>query len=182
MLKLNKYFALVLLIAIFFSFSVEAAKSQIKGDPELLWLSPLGDEDIENTPYNRCRIIRKIKPGMNNVSETTQNNYDIFSNYVSNLYAQSVKITSYIAEEKDEKTTDSATSDLSNEIALIEEGITKTTLDISRRMNIIVSFEAGIAILNSLEALQSLEPGAYEDFRALQNGKYEYVSDCEVLK
>lgn len=181
MLSLIKYVALVLVVGNCFAFSAEAAKSKIKGDPELLWLSPLGDEDIENTPYNRCRIIKKIKPGVNNVSETTQNNYDIFTNYASNLYAQSIKIISYIAEEKEDDSTDSST-DLSNEIALIEDSITKTTLDISRRLNIITSFEAGISILNSLETLQNLPPGVYADFRALQNGKYEYVSDCEALK
>lgn len=182
MFRVNKYFTLILLVSICVTFSILAAETEVKGDPEVLWLSPLGDDDIENTPYNRCRLIKKIKPGIDQVSETTQNNYDILSNYVSTLYAQSVKIVYYISEESDEENSESETSDLSNEIALIEDEISKTTLDISRRLNIITSFEAGITVLNSLEALQNLAPGVYAEFRALQDGKYEYVSDCEVLK
>lgn len=160
--------------------SANMLSAKVKGDPELLWLSPLGDEDIENNAYNRCRIIKMLKPGIGQTSTATKNSYDIFTNYISNLYAQAIKISAYIDQE--DEGDDSMTADISNEIAIIEEGIIQTTADISRRINIINSFEAGISILDSLEALDDLSPGIYSEFRAMEDGHYEYVSDCEVLK
>lgn len=181
MIKTCKYLTLVMLAICSFSFSAEAAKSKLKGDPELLWLSPLGDSNIENNAYNRCRLIKKIKPGVGNASESQKNNYDIMSNYVSNLYAQSIKISSYIASEKEKESAESP-ADLSNEKALIEKEITRRMADISRRMNIINSFEAGIVVLDSLWEMSRLSPTTYEEFRALKDGRYDYVTDCDVLK
>lgn len=161
--------------------SANMLSAKVKGDPELLWLSPLGDENIENNAYNRCRIIKMMKPGVGQTSTATKNNYDIFTNYISNLYAQAIKIAAYIDQEN-ESSNDYMSADISNEIAIIEEGIIQTTADISRRLNIINSFEAGISVLDSLEALDDLAPSVYSEFRALEDGKYEYVSDCKVLK
>lgn len=180
----QNYKLLISLVLMGFSFVLcgSEAKSKVQGDPTQLWLSPLEDEDIEDTAYNRCRIIRVMKPGIGQAGETTRNTYDTLSKYVSDLYAQSVKISAYIGQEEDEAATLSDSSaDLTNEIALIEEGIVNNLADISRRMNIINSFEAGILMLDSLEELKNSAPGLYAEFRALQDGKYEYVSDCKVL-
>lgn len=181
MLKNCKYFAVVLLAVCSFCLPVEAAKSKIKGDPELIWLSPLGSSNIENNAYNRCRLIRTIKPGVGEASKAQKNNYDILSNYVSNLYAQSIKISAYISSES-EKSENASTADLSNEKAVIEQEITRRLSDISRRMNIINSFEAGTMMLSALWNMNRLPPTTYSEFRALKDGKYDYVTECEVLK
>ncbi len=181
MLQNSKYFVLVMCFICSFFIMLTDAYAKVKGDPELLWLSPLGDEDIEETPYNMCRIIKSIKPGVGQTSTTTKNLYDIFSNYISNLYAQSIKISAYIAEEEEDEEDDSLSADISNEIAIIEEGIIQSTADIARRINIINSFEAGIAMLDALEELDNMAPGIYSEFLALDNGNYDYVSDCEYL-
>ena len=158
-----------------------AAKSPIKGDPELVWLSPLGDDDIQNTPYNRCRLIKTLKPGVGKASTTTDNTYNILANYATNLYAQAIKISAYIEDEKNAKT-NSKQPDLSNEVSLIENEITGRLVGISRRINIINSFEAGTEMLNNLQAITSMPPITYQTFRALVDGKYVYDSDCEALK
>ena len=156
------------------------AKSQVKGDPELMWLSPFGDDDIEDNGYNRCRIVRLVKPGSGKSTTTTQNRYDILSNYISNLYAQSIKISAHIEEEK--KKDDSSSTSTDNEIAIIEKEIVQRMADISRRLNIINAFEAGILMLDALNEIDTLPSDTYSSFRALNGSSYEYVSDCEVLK
>ena len=172
----------ILVFAILLSaiFAVPPSQAnEIKGDPELVWLSPLGDSDIENNAYNRCRLIRKIKPGAGKASEATKNNFDILSSYASNLYAQSLKIAGYIESEK-EKTASSGT-DLSDEKALLDEEIIKRLGDLSRRMNIINSFEAGVILLESLSIMIEQPQNAYSDFRVLKNGTFVDSTDCEDL-
>ena len=157
----------------------EAAEIKVQGDPELIWLTPLGKQDIENTAYNRCNFIRVMKPGSAKTSKTTKNTYDVLSNYISNLYAQSIKISAYIdAEEKE----DSPDVDLTDEKILLDKLVTRRIGNIARRMNIINSFEAGIAVLSNLIIINSMPSNTYETFRAVNDGKYEYVSDCKVLK
>lgn len=160
--------------------AVPAYAKKIKGDPELIWLSPLGDSDIENNAYNRCRLIRTVKPGAGETSKITKNKFDILSTYASNLYAQSLKIAGYIESEKEDNTP--STADLSNEKTLIDEEITKRLGDISRRMNIINAFEAGTMLLESLSVLYEQQPETYSDFRVLKNGSFVYSTDCEDLK
>lgn len=175
---------LCLVLACLFSFIVVlpvcAGQPKIKGDPEIVWLSPLGSSDIENNQYNRCLLIRKIKPGKGETSTANKNTHDILSSYAANLYAQSIKIGGYIEEEKEK--TDSSEPDLSDEKALLDEEITKRLGNIAHRINIINSFEAGTMILESLNAMIQLSPEAYSEFRVLKNGKVEYSSDCEDLK
>lgn len=159
---------------------VYARRSKIKGDPELVWLSPLGSGNIENNAYNRCRLIRTLKPGKEEVSATTRNTFDILSTYASNLYAQAIKIGGYIEAEKEK---DSSTApDLSDEKALLDEEVTRRLGDIARRINIINSFEAGTMLLESLNTMIKLSPDAYSEFRVLKSGTFEYSDDCEDLK
>lgn len=174
-----------ILYALFLSFCVSvspayAKKSKIKGDPELVWLSPLGNADIENNAYNRCRLIKLLKPGVGYATATTENTYDILSSYAADLYAQSIKISGYIEDEK--RKSDSSEPDLSNEKALLDEEVTKRLGDISRRMNIINSFEASTMLLESLDAMTELPPNAYSLFSVLKDGKIELSGDCEDLK
>lgn len=183
MFNIGKILAPVLAVVCIFCSPAYAAKSVVKGDPELLWETPLGKGDIENNAYNRCLLIKMIKPGIGQTSRREKNIYDVLSTYVSDLYAQSVKISAYIAaEDEDTDDSSSSTTDVDNEKAIIEQEITRRLADISRRMNIINSFEAGIVVLDSLQGLREMAPGTYSEFRALQDGRYQYVSDCEVLK
>ena len=183
MFNIGKILAPVLAVVCIFCSPAYAAKSVVKGDPELLWETPLGKGDIENNAYNRCLLIKMIKPGIGQTSRREKNVYDVLSTYVSDLYAQSVKISAYIAaEDEDADDSNSSTTDVDNEKAIIEQEITRRLADISRRMNIINSFEAGIVVLDSLQELREMAPGTYSEFRALQDGRYQYVSDCEVLK
>ena len=179
----GKILSFILLSVCIFCSPAYAAKSVVKGDPELLWETPLGKGDIENNAYNRCLLIKMVKPGVGQTSKREKNVYDVLSTYVSDLYAQSVKISAYIAAE-DENADDSSssTTDVDNEKAIIEQEITRRLADISRRINIINSFEAGIIVLDSLQGLRDLAPTTYSEFRALQDGRYQYVTDCEVLK
>lgn len=183
MFNIGKILAPVLAVVCIFCSPAYAAKSVVKGDPELLWETPLGKGDIENNAYNRCLLIKMIKPGIGQTSRREKNIYDVLSTYVSDLYAQSVKISAYIAaEDEDADDSSSSTTDVDNEKAIIEQEITRRLADISRRMNIINSFEAGIVVLDSLQGLREMAPGTYSEFRALQDGRYQYVSDCEALK
>ena len=182
MLSNYKYIILLAFIMSNIVISNVFAKAEVKGDPTLIWMSPLGDDNIENNAYNRCRIIRKLKPGVGKAAETTRNTYEILSTYMSDLYAQAIKISAYIGEEESEsETSNSSSTDLTNEIALIEEGIVKNLADISRRMNIINSFEAGILVLDSMVELKDMSASVYEEFRAFDGQKYDYFSECEVL-
>ncbi len=181
MLNNKKYIIFAFLLSVGAIISpAYAKKSPIKGDPELVWLSPMGDDNIENNAYNRCRLIKLLKPGSDQATATTQNTYDIISSYAANLYAQSIKISDYIEEEKQKD--NSPDPDVSDEKALLDEEVTKRLGDIARRMNIINSFEASTMLLESLEAMVELSPDAYEIFRVLKNGKIEYSSNCEDLK
>ena len=120
-----------------------------------------------------------MKPGSTKISKTTKTTYQVLSKYISDLYAQSIKISAYIdAEEKEDK----PDVDLTDEKILIDELITRRLGNIARRINIINSFESGIAVLSNLLIINGLPNNTYESFRALNNGKYEYVSDCKVLK
>ena len=100
--KFLSIFAFLLSVVIIVS-PAYAKKSKIKGDPELVWLSPLGSGDIENNAYNRCRLIRTLKPGKEEVSATTKNTFDILSTYAPNLYAQAIKVGGYIEAEKEKQ-------------------------------------------------------------------------------
>ena len=178
----NKFvliFAFLLSVGVVIS-PAYAKKSKIKGDPELVWLSPLGSGDIENNAYNRCRLIKSLKPGKDAASTATKNTYDILSTYAANLYAQSIKVAGYIEAEKEKDS--SSDPDLSDEKALLDEEVTKRLGDIARRMNIIISFEASTMLLESLNEMVDLSPSAYSEFRVLKNGKLDYSSDCEDLK
>lgn len=177
--KKHIIFAFILSVGVIIS-PAYAKKSPIKGDPEIVWTSPLGDSNIENNAYNRCRLIKLMKPGLGQTTAISQNTYDIISTYATNLYAQSIKISDYIEEEKQKD--NSSEPDLSNEKALLDEEVRKRLGDISRRMNIINSFEASTVLLESLNAMVELPPNAYDVFRVLKNGSLEYSSDCEDLK
>ena len=172
---------LTFVLAVFaFSTPVCAKKSKIKGDPELLWLSPLGSNNIENTEYNRCLLIKKIKPGSGHALETTKNVHDILSTYAANLYAQSIKLAGYIEAEKEKS--DEKEPDLSDEKTLLDEEVTKRLSDIARRINIINSFEAGTMLLESLATMNKLPEVSYEEFRVIKNGQVTFSNDCEVLQ
>ena len=176
----NKF---VLFFAILLSFviiSMPSYAKKIKGDPDLIWLSPLGDSDIENNAYNRCRLIKKIKPGNEKASETTKNNFDILSSYASNLYAQSLKMAGYIESEQGESS--SSEADLSSKTGITDVEVTQRIGYIAHRMNIINSLEAGIMLLESLSIMADQAPTTYSDFRVLKNGTFEYSSDCNDLK
>lgn len=160
----------------------EAAKSQIKGDPELLWLNPLGKEDIENNAYNRCLLIKKLKPGVEKASESRKNFYETMAVYATNLYAQSLKINAYLDEEKEAKK-GIADKELTNEQDILEHEVLGRLGEITRRINIINSFEAGRVMLEDLWTIKTqFKDDAYSKFMVLKDGEYDFSMDCEDLK
>ena len=178
----NKIIFALSFIAVLLSQSyANAAKLAIKGDPEVAWLSPLGNEDIENNAYNRCMFIQTLKPGEGNASVSANNAYDTLSNYATNLYAQSLKISAHIENEK-KASANITPPDLSNAKAITESEITSRLVGISRRLNIINSFEASSEMLSNVKSIIRLPSSTYQSFRAMVDGKYTYTSDCEALK
>ena len=147
--KRHIIFAFLLSVGVIIS-PAYAKKSKVNGDPKDVWLSPLGTDNIENNAYNRCTFIKTLKPGLGQATTTTQNTYDTFSTYAANLYAQSIKISDYLDEEKSQE---ESNSDLSNEKALLDEEILARLGDISRRINIINYFESWTMLLESLEGI-----------------------------
>lgn len=176
--KVISIVAFVISVAVV-AFPAYAKKSKIKGDPELVWVSPLGSGNIENDAYNRCLLIKAIKPGEGEASTTTKNTYEILSTYASNLYAQSIKVAGYIEAEKEDD--GSEDPDLSDEKALLDEEVIKRLGDIARRMNIINSFEASTVLLKTLDAMVRLSPVAYSEFKVYKDGKYDYTDNCDDL-
>lgn len=182
MMKNLTYFVIVLGSVLCLWRQAEAAKSQIKGDPELMWLNPLGKEDIENNAYNRCLLIKTLKPGVEKASQSRKNFYDTMSQYAANLYAQSIKIAAYLDEEKEAKK-GIADKELTNEQDILEHEIIGRLGEITRRINIINSFEAGRVMLEDLWAIKTqFKDDAYSQFMAFTNGEYDFTTDCEVLK
>ncbi|MCQ2740581.1 MAG: hypothetical protein MJ210_00460 [Alphaproteobacteria bacterium] len=154
------FFTVVLLAMGFLSEAL--AKSVVKGDPELLWRSPLGKEDISNTAKNRCLLIKKIAPGATKATETTENIYELLSEYTSNLYAQSIMITAYLEEEtEDEKKL--SLPKANDEISIIKKKITRRLEDIARRLNIINSLDAGTSVVSSLFYMVGQSNNVYND-------------------
>ncbi len=180
---LNKYrFLAVLLMAVFcFNTSAEAARSKVKGDPDLLWMTPLGKSDIKNNAYNRCLLIRAVKPGLGKGGKARRNAFDILSTYASNLYAQSIKISSQLEEENAPAGSFTAFKADANDEKALAEKITRTMADITRRLNIINSLEAGGVMVDSLMKIKQMDL-VYDTFPAVVDGKWDYVSDCEALK
>ena len=182
MRNLLSVIGLIIVFCLFCS-SAQAAKSAVKGDPELLWNSPLGKEDIENTPYNRCLLIKKLRRGTS-AEELNRDIYEILSEYTANLYAQSVKITAYIEEEsKKEKTI--KPGKLNDEISIIKKLILKRQGDIARRINIINSFEAGTSMLESLTAMVVQDKKVYATIECcsfLTTSECQTEKECKVEK
>jgi hypothetical protein len=156
-----------------------SSRSRINGDPKLTMTSPLGKKDIEDTPYNRCRIIQMMNPPMDKATEAQRNQQEILSNYVANVYAQAFKVSGYIATEKDAA---AVSLDKSNEIKLLENGMERPMSEIARRFNIINSLEAGIVMMESLDKLRSLPKSTFRNFDVLEDGKIVQTDDCEKLK
>lgn len=161
MIRLYKYFIVILALCAVVS-PAKAWDSAVKGDPELLWNTPLGNPKLEINAENRCRLIRTVLPNYGATEEFRRNRHTLLSEYISNLYAQAVKISAYIEAEKNAP---AASADLSDALKLQEEAA-KRSGDIARRLNIINSFESGITVLEALMVLQALPPkqvAGYED-------------------
>ena len=155
----------LIIMSCFLCHAAEAAKSAVKGDPELLWLSPLGKGNIENTPYNQCLLIKQVKPS-GSAEKLNENIYELLAEYTANLYAQSIKINAYLqAETKKEKTI--KLGKINDEVSIIKKLILRRLADISRRVNIINSLEAGTSMLETLMAMS-----------LMGNDTYKSIEDC----
>ena len=180
MLNIYKYLIVIVMISLI-SGTAETRDLKVKGEPVIKWQSPL-DGDIENNAYNRCRLIKALKPGVGKSSDSMRNNYDVFSEYISNLYTQSIKISAAIEKELKEEKNKKSQDKTENERVLLNQDVTPYLADIAQRMNIIVSFEAGTAVLNRLEAIRGLPQNVYSEIATIKDGKWVYVNDCEELK
>lgn len=157
----------------------EASSSPISGDPSIRW-DMIGDnKEVKNNEYERCRLIRAILPGEEKSAETTRNRYDILSKYVSYLYTQSVMISVNIAAEEQAKKKSGA--DKSNQIELLKQEVNAHLGNITRRINIINSLEAGITMLELLNKMRNLPNSTYNSFK-LHNSAGDDGYDCEDLK
>ncbi len=178
MIKIYKYILLIV-VGLGLCNSVEAAKkSKVEGDPSEVFSSPLGKSDIENNAYNRCLLIKKLKPGSDKAGQATRDSATILGSYATKLYAQSIKISAYIFAE-DETAKEITNPDVSGEEAIIKHEITARLADIARRINIINSFDAATSMMNALQSINNAQSSAYDKFR---NKKFEYITDCEELK
>ena len=176
----NFIFAVMLLLLSSMSEIALAGKSStssVTGDPSIRW-DVIGDnKEIKNNAYERCVLIRSILPGKGKSAETVRNNYDIMSKYISYLYVQSVMISVNIAAEEKAKTKSGA--DKSNQVELLKQEINGHLGNITRRINIINSLEAGMTMLELLNKMKNVPSDTYSSFK-LANGDVGY--DCEVLK
>lgn len=176
----NFIFAVVLLLLCGISGSARAGEnssSPISGDPSIRWDIIGNNEKVKNNAYERCMLIRSILPGQGKSAETVRNNYDIMSKYVSYLYTQSVMISVNIAAEEQAKKKSGA--DKSNQVELLKQEINGHLGNITRRINIINSLEAGVTMLELLNKMRDLPSNTYSSFK-LPDGDVGY--DCEVLK
>lgn len=181
MIKNIKWLLLLVAILTFIGNQVDATESKVRGDPDVTFMSPLGDENVDNNAYNRCRLIRVIKPGVGQATTTARNVRDLLGRYASTLYAQSLKISAYINEE-DEAAKNLEQPDISSKNAILEHEIINRLSDISRRLNIINSFEAGTRMVQSLQQMEGKPSSAYSRFGMVKNGKYVYETECDKLK
>lgn len=182
MIKKVTYFVVMMLSVLCINRQGWAFESQIKGDPELIWLNPLGKEDIKNNAYNRCLLIRTIKPGFGDASTSQKNYYETMAQYATNLYAQSIKIGAYLDAEK-EASKGVASMDLTNEQDILENEILGRLSEISRRINIINAFEASRQMITVLqEVKRNFKDDAYGEFRIFKDGQYKTSTDCEDFK
>lgn len=170
-MKKNKIYA-ILTILICFSVLISTAKADIYGDPTLDFPSPLGDENAKNDDYNRCRLIRMIKPLENNPEKEQLNKHNNFALYSSMLYAQSIKISAYLEQENEK---DELDIDIKNEMEFIRDSITPRLLRLARRMNIINSFEASIQVMEAMKSIDEMSPYTYKEIS-------EGVISCEDLQ
>ena len=178
MSKLCNLILLIVALLVFTNSADAARKSKVLGDPSELFNSPLGNSDIKNNAYNRCLLIKTLKPGADKSSQATRNNAELLGTYATKLYAQSVKISAYIFTE-DEVSKEITEPDVSGEEAIIKHEIIARLADIARRINIINSFDAATSMMRSLETISKAPTAAYNRFR---DKNFEYVTDCEELK
>lgn len=175
----NFIFAVLLLVCGIsgVAFAGKNSSSPISGDPSIRW-DMIGDnKEVKNNAYERCRLIRSLLPGQGKSAETVRNNYEIMSKYISYLYTQSVMIPVSIA--KEEKAERKSAADKSNQVELLKQEINGHLGNITRRINIINSLEAGMTMLELLNKMRNLPSDTYSSFK-LANGDVGY--DCEVLK
>ncbi len=155
------------LILMFFLVSEAFAGSKIKGQPDQLWLTPMGDDNIENTGYNRCRVIKTMKPGEKRVMQTVNNTQTLLGRYASELYFQAVKANFEI----DQETPDDVMTSTA-ELSLMNRQIIARLANIANRLNIIVSLESRTAALNNIKKITNLSGSVYND--------YEYDAEKET--
>ena len=176
MIKFCKYFTIAVLLSAGLLNTAVAAMSGIKGDPQTPWAVIGNNKKIENNEYQRCKVIRAMLPGVGKIGESRRNIYDTMSQYIANLYVQSIMIPAYIAaEEEGDKG-----NDKTNQVEVIKQEQNKHLGNIARRLNIINSLEAGTAMIELLTELSSLPSTTYQSFKTHKNGGYG--TECEELK
>lgn len=165
---LRKISLMVIVLILSLSLLPEAyAGKKIKGQPDSEWESPMGDDNIENTGYNRCRVIKTMKPGADKVMQTVNNTQTLLSRYASELYFQAVKTNFEI----DQETSDDVTTSTA-ELSLMNRQIIARLANIANRLNIIVSLESRTAALNNIKKITNLSGSVYND--------YEYDAEKEI--
>lgn len=182
--KNSKYFifaSLVLFLCGRYAVAAEGSQSPVSGDPSIKWDIIGNNQKIENNAYQRCLLIRSVIPGQGKSSETQRNIFDTMSKYVSYLYAQSVMVSVNIAAEEEAVKLIKASK--TGQIELIKNGINYHLGNITRRLNIIASLEAGVAMIDMMTELQNLPSGTYARFKIHKEGAFGETGDnCDALK
>lgn len=143
---------------------------EVKGQPEVLWLTPMADNNIDNTAKNRCRIIKILKPGEDKPVETRANTNQLIGRYSTDLYFQATKTLFEIDKEKVKEG-----KQLNDEKRILEQEVLERMANIADRLNIIVSLEARTSALNSLYEISKLENGVYSSYHYDQE-----TQDCSI--
>lgn len=159
MLRKNKLAMVLGVWAVFLAFGV-FAEDKIEGQPNNLWLTPMGDSDIENTNYNRCRLIKTMKPGSNLVMQTTAATRAVLVRYASELYFQSVE-TNFEVDQEEPAEDKTSTA----EVSLLNREIINRLARIANRLNIVVSLEARTAAMDNMDKLSKLGGNVFSEYK-----------------
>lgn len=158
MLKLIKAIIMSLIASVLFNGYAFCAP-EVKGQPEILWTTPMPEKNIDNTAKNRCRIIKTLKPGEDKKTTTKENTNQLIGRYSTDLYFQATKTLFEIDKEKVQEG-----KQLDDEKKILEQEVLERMANIADRLNIIVSLESRIAALNSLYELSKSDNGIYSGY------------------
>lgn len=113
---------------------------------------------VDDTHFNRCRLIKLIKPGADKVEEMQRVATILQSYYSSELYTQAMQIL-YELDKEDPH----PFSNQSSKKAILDKNIKDVLLDTTQRLAIVASLEARTAVVENISKIIALGPEIYQD-------------------